>query len=145
MPGPAADAHSLHTRIIKAALFPAESAPCKGATLLSLKPTCMRTVVSSSLWGAPSTRHMHPCREPVAAALAYGLDLRHDQTVLVLDLGGGTFDVSILEVTLASPRGLLQAFCVMTPTMLVWLSLPQMQCLQPAGRPRDRGGAGHWW
>ena len=53
---------------------------------------------------------MHPCREPVAAALAYGLNLRHDQTVLVLDLGGGTFDVSILEVTLASPRGLLPSF-----------------------------------
>ena len=38
------------------------------------------------------------CREPVAAALAYGLNLKEDQTVLVLDLGGGTFDVSILEV-----------------------------------------------
>ena len=38
------------------------------------------------------------CREPVAAALAYGLNLKQDQTVLVLDLGGGTFDVSILEV-----------------------------------------------
>lgn len=38
------------------------------------------------------------CREPVAAALAYGVNLKEDQTVLVLDLGGGTFDVSILEV-----------------------------------------------
>eukprot|EP00955_Chlamydomonas_euryale_P011395 122825-Chlamydomonas_euryale.AAC.1 len=36
-------------------------------------------------------------REPVAAALAYGLDLKTDKTVLVFDLGGGTFDVSILE------------------------------------------------
>ena len=50
---------------------------------------------------------MPPCREPVAAALAYGLDLEHDQTVLVLDLGGGTFDVSILEVTLPSVHELL--------------------------------------
>lgn len=35
--------------------------------------------------------------EPTAAALAYGLDRRDNQTILVFDLGGGTFDVSILE------------------------------------------------
>ena len=38
------------------------------------------------------------CREPVAAALAYAVDVQEDQTIMVLDLGGGTFDVSILEV-----------------------------------------------
>jgi len=36
--------------------------------------------------------------EPTAAALAYGLDRREHETVLVFDLGGGTFDVSILDV-----------------------------------------------
>jgi molecular chaperone DnaK len=36
--------------------------------------------------------------EPTAAALAYGLDKEDDQTILVFDLGGGTFDVSVLEI-----------------------------------------------
>ncbi|MFC5888077.1 molecular chaperone DnaK, partial [Kitasatospora aburaviensis] len=36
--------------------------------------------------------------EPTAAALAYGLDKGNDQTILVFDLGGGTFDVSLLEI-----------------------------------------------
>jgi molecular chaperone DnaK len=36
--------------------------------------------------------------EPTASALAYGLDKKKDETILVFDLGGGTFDVSVLEV-----------------------------------------------
>ena len=36
--------------------------------------------------------------EPTAASLAYGLDKEQDQTILVFDLGGGTFDVSVLEL-----------------------------------------------
>ncbi len=41
---------------------------------------------------------MRIINEPTAAALAYGLDNKGNQTILVFDLGGGTFDVSILEV-----------------------------------------------
>jgi molecular chaperone DnaK len=37
--------------------------------------------------------------EPTAAALAYGLDKKEDEIILVFDLGGGTFDVSVLEVS----------------------------------------------
>ncbi len=41
---------------------------------------------------------MRIINEPTAAALAYGLDKKKDETIVVFDLGGGTFDVSVLEV-----------------------------------------------
>ena len=42
--------------------------------------------------------------EPTAAALAYGVDKESDQKIMVYDLGGGTFDVSIIEMGDASPK-----------------------------------------
>ena len=53
------------------------------------------TATAGRLSGLETVRIM---REPIAAALAYGLSAEEDQTVLVFDLGGGTFDVSLLEV-----------------------------------------------
>lgn len=45
--------------------------------------------------GVETVKVLH---EPVAAALAYGVDVEGDETVFVFDLGGGTFDVSVLDV-----------------------------------------------
>lgn len=53
------------------------------------------TITAGMLAGLETVRLL---REPVAAALAYGLNAQEDQTVLAFDLGGGTFDVSLLEV-----------------------------------------------
>ncbi len=43
--------------------------------------------------------------EPTAAALAYGLDKKKDEKILVFDLGGGTFDVSLLEIATTADGG----------------------------------------
>ena len=60
------------------------SAPARAATLAAARSAGLTTV--------------RLVREPVAAAIGYGVSAKTDQTVLVLDLGGGTFDVALLEV-----------------------------------------------
>ena len=46
---------------------------------------------------------MRIINEPTAAALAYGLDKADGKLIAVFDLGGGTFDISILEIRCALP------------------------------------------
>lgn len=48
--------------------------------------------------GKKSTQRMRIINEPTAASLAYGLDKKKDEKIAVFDLGGGTFDISILDV-----------------------------------------------
>jgi molecular chaperone DnaK (HSP70) len=56
---------------------------------------CAATVKAGNLAGLERVKLL---REPEAAAFAYGLTQREKQIILVFDLGGGTFDVSVLDV-----------------------------------------------
>src|SRR5207253_10090183 len=48
--------------------------------------------------GKKSKQRMRIINEPTAASIAYGLDKKKDEKIAVFDLGGGTFDISILEI-----------------------------------------------
>src|SRR5688572_30403472 len=56
--------------------------------------------------------------EPTAAALAYGLDKKKDERILVFDLGGGTFDVSVLESSIDPEGSLLKVLSINGDTHL---------------------------
>lgn len=53
--------------------------------------------------------------EPTAASLAYGLDKKGNETILVFDLGGGTFDVSVLEVG----DGVFEVSCFLCTRLMI--------------------------
>ncbi len=72
--------------------------------------------------------------EPTAASLAYGLDKRNRGTIAVYDLGGGTFDISILKVE----DGVFQVLATNGDTHLGGDDIDQL--LMRAGAGRDAGG-----
>jgi molecular chaperone DnaK (HSP70) len=64
--------------------------------------------------------------EPTAAALAYGLNKDEDKTIVVYDLGGGTFDVSIL--TIGMPRFSFYVYsCSLLSIRIFFFSLPTLR------------------
>jgi hypothetical protein len=63
--------------------------------------------------------------EPTAASLAYGFEKKSNETILVFDLGGGTFDVSVLEVGFGLLQALLRLPCHLPGChRRMWLSEP---------------------
>jgi hypothetical protein len=79
--------------------------------------------------------------EPTAASLAYGLDKEADQTILVFDLGGGTFDVSVLEIG----DGVFEVKATAGDNHLggPWVEgdcIPGHKCV-----PEDESGQGNWY
>ena len=75
--------------------------------------------------------------EPTAAALAYGLDKKKDETIAVYDFGGGTFDISILEVW--GEEGGLKVLSTNGDTHLGYRLFGRFEtCMLPGPKDRDR-------
>jgi molecular chaperone DnaK (HSP70) len=77
---------------------PGTVSPCSAPPLtpfLHSHPSPQATKDAGKIAGLEVLRIIN---EPTAASLAYGLERKSNETILVFDLGGGTFDVSVLEV-----------------------------------------------
>ena len=75
--------------------------------------------------------------EPTAASLAYGLDKKKDEKISVYDLGGGTFDISVLEIgertfSKSRPRTVILTSAVTTGILGLWIGLLRIFALIPA-------------
>ena len=69
------------------------------SVITTLRRVIEKSFASSLLLGQIAGLNvLRVINEPTAAALAYGLDKTDDKVIAVYDLGGGTFDVSILEI-----------------------------------------------
>ena len=66
--------------------------------------------------------------EPTSAALAYGLDNGTAQKVMVYDLGGGTFDISIIELVMMLSRFLRLRAIIIWAAMTSMSALPSIFC-----------------
>jgi hypothetical protein len=72
---------------------------CCTATALTLIATCCCVQATKDAGKIAGLEVLRIINEPTAASLAYGFDKKANETILVFDLGGGTFDVSVLEVS----------------------------------------------
>lgn len=82
--------------------------------------------------------------EPTAASLAYGFEKKSNETILVFDLGGGTFDVSVLEVSFCSPFAIVNMHVVPPSELIALIDLSKGLCVLQASRAKTLPwGASH--
>ena len=92
---------------------------------------------------------MRIINEPTAAALAYGMDKENEQKIMIFDLGGGTFDVSLLEISdgvfeVLEPRATTVSAATTSITASStgsrrnsWRRMPESTCARTRWRSRD--------